>query len=299
MLELAIIVVRLLQYVGAAILFGSSLFFVYALPAGEPVAATLARPAKRWLALGATLLSLASLALIGAQASLFAGSFADGLNAEAMGAVVSSMDLGKAALARAVVAGIALIGVLLLPSSRAAWLSAAVCGAIAAASLAWLGHAGAGEGPLHQLHLVADVVHILAASAWLGALPGFLLLARADAGHFVLHRALRRFSAIGSLLVALLALTGLVNAGVLVGPVLGAWSTPYGQALAGKLGLFAAMLALAAWNRWRLTPALGRAPGADTAARLVRSAMAEAAIGLAVLALVAWLGTLAPPVERF
>ena len=35
MVEIAIVATRLLQYVGAAILFGSSLFLVYALPAGR------------------------------------------------------------------------------------------------------------------------------------------------------------------------------------------------------------------------------------------------------------------------
>ena len=66
-----------------------------------------------------------------------------------------------------------------------------------------------------------------------------------------------------------------------------------------KLALFAAMLALAARNRWRLTPALERTPSGETVARLTRSVTAEAAIGLAVLALAACLGTLAPPVEAF
>ena len=36
MIEGAIVALRLLQYAGAAILLGSSLFFVYALPAAEP-----------------------------------------------------------------------------------------------------------------------------------------------------------------------------------------------------------------------------------------------------------------------
>src|SRR3546814_8278467 len=39
--------------------------------------------------------------------------------------------------------------------------------------------------------------------------------------------------------------------------------SPYGQLLLAKLALFALMLALAAANRWRLTPALAAAAGDD------------------------------------
>ena len=70
--------------------------------------------------------------------------------------------------------------------------------------------------------------------------------------------------------------------------------------LALKLLLFAAMLALAAANRWRLTPALeaalidSDADPAMAAAAMRRSLIAELMAGAAILALVAWLGTLDP-----
>ena len=72
------------------------------------------------------------------------------------------------------------------------------------------------------------------------------------------------------------------------------WGTPYGRLLSIKLLAFVAMLGLAALNRYRFTPAL--AEGNESARPwLLRSVAAESAAGLAVLALVAWLGTLAPP----
>jgi putative copper resistance protein D len=293
-LEAAIVVVRLLQYVGAAVAFGTALFLAWAVPRGSATEAALARRARRWLAAGAALLALGSLLLVGAQASLFAGSFADGLTGEAIGAVVGSMDLGKAALVRAGLAALALAALLALPS-RPGWFAAVALGAPATASLAWLGHAGAGEG---WRLLASDMVHLLAAAAWIGALVGFLLLGRAERGdpqRAMLQRALRRFAGIGSLLVALLVATGLVNGWIVVGPshAFDVWQTAYGRVLAAKLVVFAAMLGLAANNRWRLTPTLGARPGA--AAALRRSVMLEAAAGLAVLVLVAWLGTLEPP----
>src|SRR6266705_2341926 len=48
--------------------------------------------------------------------------------------------------------------------------------------LAWTGHAGAGWGATGSLHLAADVVHLIAAGAWVGGLlPLALLLAAARA----------------------------------------------------------------------------------------------------------------------
>jgi len=43
-------------------------------------------------------------------------------------------------------------------------------GAAAVAALAWAGHAGATQGGQGEIHVVADALHLLAASAWLGAL---------------------------------------------------------------------------------------------------------------------------------
>jgi putative copper resistance protein D len=74
----------------------------------------------------------------------------------------------------------------------------------------------------------------------------------------------------------------------------------YGQLLLAKLALFALMLALAGANRWRLTPALATAASAADAnheavlSALRRSLIVEASAALAILALVAWFGTLEP-----
>ena len=292
MIEAAILVARLLQYAAAAVLFGSSLFLAYALPAEGPAARGWARPL---LACAAVVLAGSSACAIAAQASLFAGSWSAGLTHEAIGAVVSSMDFGKAAVVRVAAALLALGLLAVLPRSRAAWLAVAGAGLIAAASLAWMGHAAADEGPAATAHRVADAIHALAGAAWIGALVALLALAGERNRGLTLHRALLRFSAIGPVLVAAIVLTGLVNAWVLVGPGnVGALpSTAYGRVLLAKLALFAAMLLLAANNRWRLTPRLERLPAAAGALR--SSVALEALAGFAVLAAVAWLGTLPPP----
>lgn len=304
MIEPALIIGRLMQYLGAMILFGSSLFFSYALPSDGNGLSVERRWARRLLISAAIILAVFSLLAIGLQASLFSGSFNDGFSIDAVSSVVSYMGLGKAALVRAVAAVLALILLMIAPSCRLTWLGSAFFGGIGAASLAWLGHGSATEGPLGWLHLTSDVVHALAAGVWLGALAGFALLtarsARSTQQNFVLHRTLHAFSSVGSIVVAALVLTGLVNGWVLVGPdrLAALPTTPYGRLLIVKMVLFAGMLGFAAMNRFKLTPTLGRAldQGTSPDVRAVRrSIVLESALGIGILLLVAWLGTLAPP----
>ena len=306
MIEPAVIILRLLQYAGAMILLGSSLFFIRALPRSGGGSAERLPWARTLISGAAALLCVSALLWIAGQACLLAGSVSEGLKPETLLAVVTGFDLGKAAVVRAAAAGLAGILVLMLRPARTAWLAASVLGLVATGSFAWMGHGAATEGTLGPVHLVSDIVHSWAAALWIGALVAFLLLlsarSRTEEATVALHQALHGFSGLGTLLVLALVLTGMVNSAVLVGlqSIEGLWSTPYGRLLSLKLLLFAGMLGLAAKNRYRLTPALGRAleaPGTQGAAiaALRRSVLVEMGLGGAVLALVAGFGTLPPP----
>lgn len=161
-----------------------------------------------------------------------------------------------------------------------------------------MGHGAARDS---WVQFLANILRILAAASWIGALVAFVLLLRSttEAAQIVdLKCALRRFSAVGVPLVALLVLSGLVNCWFLVGldHVANLFTTDYGRLLLIKLVLFAGMLALAALNRNRHTPAIARTHGNPTTIRAVRRSIAlEFVLGGGVLAAVAWLGTLAPP----
>ena len=192
---------------------------------------------------------------------------------------------------------------------RAATAVATLAGAVALATLAWSGHGAAGEGSAGWLQLAADLIHLFAAGAWVGAIAAFFALAipsiRSDEMERVslAERALRGFAGIGTLIVGLLILTGAVNGFFLVGPdhVAALAQSTYGLLLIAKLLLFAVMLGLAGLNRFRLTPALGLAIAhRDAAAAMVvlrRSLLVEGILALVILALVAWLGTLSPPMS--
>jgi len=305
----ALIVLRLAQLGGAMILFGSSLFLLYALPRQGPAAGDRLAWTRRLLAASAGAVLVASLAGLLAQTSILAGSVSEGLRLESLGAAVTTMKFGPAALVRGGAAALALGTALALRPGRPLFLLCGLMGLVVNVSIAWMGHGVATAGGQGLLHTGADILHVLAAAAWIGALVMFFGLSHgADrqpasdpAPRRALHRALQGFAGVGSVLVAVLIVTGLVNSWFLVGPnhLSGLWSTAYGRLLSLKLGLFAAMLALATVNRFRLTPALGDALGsgagaAPALAALRRSVAVETTIGFGVLAVVAWLGTLEP-----
>lgn len=180
---------------------------------------------------------------------------------------------------------------------------ACIAGAVALASLAWAGHGAMDEGVRRYGHLAADIAHLLAAGAWVGALLAFLVAgfrcAREAAGAALFGRCLAGFARTGTGIVSVLVFSGVVNYLMIAGPTwTGLLSSGYGRLLVLKILLFVLMLALASLNRLRLVPALERAaPGAATSAavRMVRaSVLVESALALLVLALVAWLGTQAP-----
>jgi putative copper resistance protein D len=302
-IEPALIAIRLAQYAGAAVLFGTAAFHLYA-PVSD-LSPALARRARALLAAAAALLAVASLAAIAAQSVFFAGSMDGGLARESLAAVAFQMDLGKAALVRAAAAVAAVAALAVLAPGRPAWGIAVALGGVATVSLAWMGHAGAGEGDGGRILLASDVLHLLAAAGWLGALAGFVQLlfvrpATADLAR-ALYAALHRFGTLGSILVTTLVITGAINTLSIVGldGIATIWTTAYGRLLLLKLAVFAAMLWLAAVNRFRLTPALagelgGAQPGPDTLRGLRRSVALETLAGAAVLALVSGLGTLSP-----
>ena len=291
----AVILVRFAQYGGAAILFGSSAFFLY-----SPLLHR--QDAPRWT--NRILLGAAALLVVAAplgfffQTVLLAGSFHDALEPAALQVALLEMNFGKSSLVRFGLALAACLASGLLPSDRRTWRICAVLGAGVAASFAWMGHGAASEGGAGWVHLAADIVHCLAAAGWIGALAVFCLALHPgqEAEGRKLHAALADFSGTGTLLMAAIILTGLINNTFLVGWDLSrAISTSYGQVLAAKLALFVSMLILAAINRYRLTPGLAKQANNDAAlANLRRSIGLETMAACAVLALVSWLGTLQP-----
>jgi putative copper resistance protein D len=303
--EIASVAGRLLQFAAAAVLGGGSLFFLYGISPDRRV---------RWPVLlmrfAGGLGAVGTLGWLMAQAGQMGETPRAAFDPATVWSVAMETGFGRVALMRLGVFLLAFAATFSRWRGRGYWLFMAALGVAASASFAWTGHGVRDDGPAGALHLAADVLHLLAASVWIGALAALAVLAilasretSPGAGRDSLT-GLVRFSGIGVAVVAVLVASGLVNSWYLVGPSgLGRMLTSlYGQLLLAKLALFGLMLALAAANRYRHTPRLERALEASnqTGAPL-RSAMisvlTETALAIVVLALVSWLGTISPPIE--
>jgi putative copper resistance protein D len=223
--------------------------------------------------------------------------------------VLSQTTFGRAWLIRFVLACAlaATLPALLSPRDRKSpWLeiTAVVLAAAFAGALAWSGHAAGGLGGEAIIHPAADVLHLIAAAAWVGALlPLIVLLAVAgadDASLKMARTATTRFSILGIVSVGTLLVTGIVNTYYLAGSVPALLHTDYGRLLLIKIALFLAMVAIATVNRFQLTPQLLQlniAASRDALRQLRRNAAIEALAGATVIAIVAALGTMPPAIH--
>lgn len=286
MAELINIILRFALYVDVLLLFGLALFALYSADS-----ALRFRPMLRGMALIAALLSVAGLL---SMTRAMSGETAFAALWPHLQMMLRETDVGLAWAIRM----IALTVLLIRPG---AWL-ASISGGVALASLAWSGHGAMDEGALRFWHFLSDILHLLAAGAWLGAMLALLLMARGrvDAARLrLLIAAVKRFEWVGAAIVLTLTITGVMNYLFIVGPKLNdVMLSTYGVLLTVKVLLFAVMLLLAALNRFHLGPALKQAlRDADPTLAvnaLRRSVRLELALALLIVALVAWLGTLSP-----
>jgi len=241
-----------------------------------------------------------------AQTAMTAGDPSAAMDPEIIGIVLTESGFGRAIVVRLAAGLVALAAILILRPDRKLWLTLSVLGGVVLATFAWTGHGAAEKGAAGMVHAAADVLHLLAAGVWLGAVAAFALLlaehrrAGDGAGLPALHAALAGFSGVGSAVVAVILATGLINSWFLVGPsrVWQIGDSTYGILLLAKVGLFIAMLGLAAANRFILTPRLAYClPGRESrhsVAAIRRSVLLETAAGFLILALVSVMGMLSP-----
>jgi len=160
--------------------------------------------------------------------------------------------------------------------------------ALASLSFAASGHAAV--APPRAIALPAVILHAVALIFWMGALLPLLLTLRGREA----ETHLRQFSSIAVPMVALLIVTGVTLGWLQFGSFEALTKSAYGAVLAVKLVLVAGLLALAAKNRFVLTPAL-TAEKPDAAPRLSRAIRTEIILGLAILALASAFRLTVPP----
>ena len=215
-----------------------------------------------------------------------------GLEAPRMAGDFSGMwdlSLQKTALysAAGVAFGVKVLGLVLLAASlgrdgkifRTGWIFGA---ALAVTAFLLTGHTSVHAERWMLAPLLA--VHLLIIAFWFGALLP-LNQACAREPPVVAAKVVNAFSAIATWLVPVIFLAGLGMAVILV-PSWGVFRQPYGELLIVKVVGFAALMGLAALNKWRLGP--GIASGGQVAVMaLRRSVAAEYVLILGVLTVTA------------
>src|SRR5712664_690400 len=306
-----LVVIRAIHFAATAITTGTLIFravLAEAASASARPAAIVVRTQTLRVAWTSLAISAASgmIWLLLVAVSMSGLSFGESMTSDVLSTVVNETQFGRVSEIRLVLAVIiaGCLAYVRFPLARGLALAMSLG---LTAALAWTGHAGSTAGEMGILHLTADTLHLLAAAIWIGGLVSLVLLlsvSRHDqtpAGVSFARVATQRFSTMGIAIVVVVFATGIINAWILVGSWHALIVTGYGRVLMLKVALFAAILLIAAANRFWLTPRLalpsGSEPQYEAVHRLERNSMIEIALALLIFAIVAMLGTLHPAIH--
>ncbi|AYG64676.1 MULTISPECIES: copper homeostasis membrane protein CopD [unclassified Rhizobium] len=283
---------RFLHDASLMLLWGASAYLCLLVP--KTLAGTVWRMSARPFFAITAIATVTVLAALPATTANIGNGWSDALDAGMIHDVLFQTTSGLAWQAQAV-AAVVMVGAFLLPES---WRrrGLALGSGLGLAFLSLTGHASMLEGWPRQAHRANDILHVLTAGGWLGALvpliPILRLLDRADCRAEALV-ALRCFSNAGHVAVALVIATGIVNTMLILKRLPTDWSSPYQKLLGIKIALVAAMAFLAIVNRYVFVPWIGR--NHSRALKALRlGSIAEIVIGMAVIGLVAVFGMLEP-----
>jgi copper transport protein len=329
-------VVRAIQFAAVALGLGALIFTLLCwLPglqatadagAGWQAASTAYSARLRTLLLGSAAAGAVSAALaIVLQGAVAGGTgVGDALNADVIGDVLGTRfgvvwALGFAAwLAVGVLAAAprpvpvlrpAAVGATGLALPRTTRLAALAVPLLALSALPALGGHASAQSPVALL-TPANVLHVIAMSAWLGGVAVLVLALRAATGRLeggertrLLAAVVARFSTLAGVAIAVLLASGIVQGLVEVRTVPNLVETAFGRAVLVKVVLFAGIVALGWVNRRRLLPELRRAAGkgvppGHVGLLLRRTLRAELLLGVAALAATGALAGYAPSVAK-
>ncbi len=114
------------------------------------------------------------------------------------------------------------------------------------------GHAATASN--HYLATQSLVLHVLAATIWVGGLLGLVHLRHCPV--VVLETSVRRFSSVALVCFVVVALSGMVSASTRLGTDPRAWQSAYGALLGAKIATLTALGLAGWWHRLRTIPAL-------------------------------------------
>jgi putative copper resistance protein D len=237
----------------------------------------------------AALVALLSAPLwLGLTTAQMAGNSAAMFDAHMLTLTMTQTLFGQVFLARLALLALLGLGVLLKwRDSLLALLSGAALVLISATSHA----AEASPANFAAIGITSDGLHLLTGGFWIGGLALLAALFVGKTEKNLLAGATAIFAEWGMIAVAILVLTGMLNAASILLGGEGHDTQNYLAVLGAKLALVAGMVALALVNHFRLLPQLAAGGSADG---LLRNIRRELGLGLVVVALAALLGLLAP-----
>ena len=160
---------------------------------------------------------------------------------------------GPVGISTAVTANALLVVAVLVDRRARRWL-ALVVAAVALAGFTIEGHTRATSR--RWAMIASDFVHLAAASVWLGGIVALVAAFRTSRDTGKLAAIVRRFSDSAIVAVGVVAATGVTMAWIILPSVGELTSTGYGLALILKVVLVLIVIALGAFNRYRLVPAI-------------------------------------------
>ena len=293
-LETAAALLRGIHVAALISLSGTLAFLVLVAPTSlaEAVgkAPLLRRRLLRVAGISAACAFLSGVAWLTTETAVIAGADGVAMTLRALPAVAFHTQFGHWLVARDV---LLLVIFPLLRQSRVLIAIATPMAAIALALQPMLGHAGATGGNLGNTLITSEVMHLLAAGTWLGGLlPLFITIGTLP--YRAAATACFNFTPIGLSAVLILGGTATLQVVEFMGGLAGLFGTGYGHVALVKLGLFLALLTLAAINRLVLTERLlGKTQ--DAGRRHIRMSIAiEAALGALVIMTAAFLASHTP-----
>ncbi|MGW3898326.1 copper resistance CopC/CopD family protein [Micromonospora profundi] len=240
----AVKVARFLGYAGLVLLVGP----VLVLAALWPSRLSRRGPSRlAWTGLG--LVAVATVADLWLQVPYTAGGGLFEVTGEGFSSVLGS-TFGAAHLVRLgllAASAFLLRPLLARPVGRADAIILAVLGGAALLTWPLAGHAAASPAP--AVSVVVDAVHLGSMAVWLGGLLMLVVFLLRQADERELGAILPIWSRWAALAVSALLLGGIVQALIEVGNLEALFATTYGRLLLAKVGLFAVVIAVAAYSR--------------------------------------------------
>ena len=291
------VVIRWLQFSAILVLTGTVAFYLFVLglvrkkqrPDSPMLNPAAARAASIGVYAAVALLAVAAMRLLAQSYAMHPPG--TGFGPVLMWSMIAQTTWGLGWILQVIAAFGALVGFALARrGSGNRWRLATISAAVGAFAPALSGHAASAPA-LRTLAVVADGVHIMAASGWLGSLFVLLLAGipaamrlESDARGPAVADLVNAFSPTALVFAGITASAGVFAAWLHLGNVSALWQTQYGKTLLVKLLVLGIVTATGAYNFLCVKPRLGKVEGVKG---IKRSATVEVSVALVVLLITA------------